>query len=41
MFSFAFGVVATVVFYTFFPAVAAVPSAWLRAKWAKWNQPKA
>lgn len=35
MLNFAIGVVATAIVYTFFPALAAKPSAWLRSAWAK------
>lgn len=35
MIGFIIGVIVTAVFYTFWPAAAAKPSAWLKAQWAK------
>lgn len=40
MIAFAIGFIACAVLYTFFPALAAKPSAWLRAAWAKVHKPK-
>ena len=40
MMMFLIGVIVAIVFYTFWPAAAAVPSAWLKKLWAKHGRPE-
>jgi len=39
MIAFAAGVIVCAIVYTFFPTLAAKPSAWLRAAWARTHAP--